>query len=318
MKIGLITNPRSERNKRRGSPMAAAARGEPDIVRGELDSIADIGPILAEFAAREVGLLALDGGDGTIQAVLSTMFNDAPFERNPLLAAIPSGMTNAVAADVGLGDPPRKAFARLQDAARRGPVAASIAERAVIRMSRGPDRPAVYGMLFGLGAVCRAIELCRRGIHPLGITSSLAVGATIAGLLARRALNGAREDEIFRGESVEVGWDGAERRSGERLLMLGSTLRRFALGMTPFWGEGPGALRVTDVAYPADRLARSVLPILCAGRPPRINSEGYVSRNVERVSLRMSCPFTLDGEMFEPLPDTPVTLEIGGAVRFLH
>ncbi len=318
MKIGLITNPHSERNRKRGSRTAAAARGAPDILRRELGTIADIGPILAEFAAREVGILALDGGDGTVQAVLSALFNDRAFERTPVLAVVASGMTNAVAIDVGLSGPPGKALVRLQDAARQGLAGAKVAERGVIRMTRDPDQPPVYGMLFGLGAVYRAIEICRRRVHPLGITSSLAVGATIAGLLARRMLNGAREDEIFRGDRIEVGWDGGERRAGLHLLMLGSTLRRFALGITPFWGEGPGALRVTDVAYPAHRLARSLVPILCAGRPPQGNGEIYVSRNVERVCLRMSCPFTLDGELFEPLPDMPVTLEIGATARFLR
>ena len=318
MKIGLITNPRSERNRKGGSRAAATARGASDIVRRDIGAIADVGPILAEFAAREVGILALDGGDGTVQAVLSAVFNDGAFERIPLFAVLASGMTNAVAADVGLVGPRGEALARLRDAARQGARGAGVCERGIIRMTRGPDRPPVYGMLFGLGAFHRAIELCRRRVHPLGITSSLAVGATIAGLFAHRVLTGAREDEIFRGESIEVAWDGGEPRAGPRLLMLASTLRRFALGITPFWGEGPGALRVTDVAYPARRLARSLVPILCAGRPPRLNAEDYVSRNVERVCLRMSCPFILDGELFEPPPDTPVRLETGATVRFLR
>ena len=109
-----------------------------------------------------------------------------------------------------------------------------------------------------------------------------------------------------------------EGRLGPHLLMLVSTLRRFAFGMRPFWGEGQGALRVTDVAYPARRLGRALIPTLCARRPPRTNGADYVSRNVARVSLRMSCPFALDGELFAPLSDTPVWLETGASVGFLR
>ena len=318
MNVGIISNPLSERNKRRGSRIAVASRGVPNLVHRELSTIDDIRPIIAEYAAREIGILALDGGDGTIQAALSEMLNNGPFERAPVLAVIPSGMTNAVATDVGLSGSPEKARARLRHAARLEPGALTTAERGVIRMTCDPALPPVYGMLFGLGAFYRAIMLCRRSVHPMGMRSSLALGATIAGLLARRMLSGDREDEVFRGDMIEVGWDNAEYHAGLHLMMLASTLRRFALGIRPFWGNGPGGLRVTDVAYPARHFGRSLIPILCSGKPPLTNGEDYVSRNVERIQLGMSCPFTLDGQLFEPVPGMPVTLESGPTIRFLR
>lgn len=318
MKIGIITNPHSERNRRRGGRLDGGVSSDPDVIHETIDKIADMRAILESFALSEVGVIVLDGGDGTIQAALSDIFNGRMFEQAPLVALVPSGMTNAVAADVGLRGPPRRAVAALIDSARRGFDENRIVERNVIRMTHTPDGRPVYGMFFAVGAVYRAIGLCRRAFHPLGIKSSVATGLILSGLVARQMMRRGHEDEIFHGDPIGVDWDGAERQPGERLLVLASTLHRLVLGIRPFWGSGPGRLRVTSVAFPPRRFARSVPPFLYGGAQRKLNAGDYVSRNVDRVSFHMTCPFALDGELFQPAPGIPVTLEAGARVRFVR
>ena len=55
MKLGLITNPGSERNKHGLKAMDDAVAGASDILHVHLESVADLPAVLADFACREVG-----------------------------------------------------------------------------------------------------------------------------------------------------------------------------------------------------------------------------------------------------------------------
>ena len=62
------------------------------------------------------------------------------------------------------------------------------------------------------------------------------------------------------------------------------------------------------------------LPGILAGRPgTRVNEEnGYLSRNADRVYLRMDCGFTVDGELVDPSPDRIVSLSANDRIRFVR
>jgi hypothetical protein len=45
---------------------------------------------------------------------------------------------------------------------------------------------------------------------------------------------------------------------------------------------------------------------------------GYTSRNVERAELRLSCGFTIDGELFAQAGDDVVTLTADRRVTFVR
>lgn len=319
MKIGIISNPLSERNKGRGSRLDAAVAGEADVLHESLTSMDDLRPILQSFAAREVGTVIVDGGDGTVQATLGALLEDSAFETPPDLALLPSGMTNVIAKDVGLSGRPGPAVAALIRRIRSDEGTAVRADhRHVMRMTHAPDRPALYGMFFATGAVYRAIEVCRRTMHPLGIKSSAAVGLTLAGLVARRMLFRKKEDEVYRGDEMSIRWDQGDVDAGTNLLVLASTLAKLTLGSAPFWGEEPGDVRVSLVSFPPKRFVRSVLPFLKGGPRERLPETSYRSRNASVVTFDMACPFTLDGELFDPVPGVPVTLEAAGPVRFVR
>jgi hypothetical protein len=45
---------------------------------------------------------------------------------------------------------------------------------------------------------------------------------------------------------------------------------------------------------------------------------GYTSRNVEHAELRMSCGFTVDGELWQPDPDRSIALSAERVVHFVR
>ena len=45
---------------------------------------------------------------------------------------------------------------------------------------------------------------------------------------------------------------------------------------------------------------------------------GYTSRNVDHAELRMSCGFTVDGELWQPDPDRSIALSADRVVHFVR
>ncbi len=92
-------------------------------------------------------------------------------------------------------------------------------------------------------------------------------------------------------------FDGSEKITGHRLLILTSTLKHLVLGTRPFWGEGEGSLQVTSITYPPVHFWRSLIPLLYGNKNRNLDPEIYLSRKTDRLEITMNCLFTLDGEI---------------------
>ncbi|MDF2781526.1 MAG: hypothetical protein K0S96_1330, partial [Geminicoccaceae bacterium] len=73
LKVGLISNPKSERNRRGLADLRAASAGIADLVHLEIDDERSVFEILTEMARREIRVLVVNGGDGTVQQVLTVL-----------------------------------------------------------------------------------------------------------------------------------------------------------------------------------------------------------------------------------------------------
>ncbi|MCG8692019.1 MAG: hypothetical protein MI806_12495 [Minwuiales bacterium] len=316
LKIGLISNMLSQRNRAGLEDLRDLVARNGNAMHAELDGIEGLSATLKDFAAKDVGVVAVNGGDGSVQATLTALFRDRPFERTPALAVLPGGMTNTIANDIGHANDRAKALARVFAACGNGAVPATT-ERNVIRVDYRPDGGPEFGMLFGTAAIPRAIEVCHRAIHPMKLQSSAAVGATLAAMLVRMLLKRGNGDAVLYGDDMTVRVDDGASRSGSRLIALATTLNRIMLRSRPYWGHEPGPLRYTEIAYPARKLMRSVYPVMYGGPDRRFPTDDYVSHNADKVTMDMACRFMIDGEMFDPTPGVPVTLTGGQKIRFL-
>jgi hypothetical protein len=92
------------------------------------------------------------------------------------------------------------------------------------------------------------------------------------------------------------------------------------LGLRPYWGDGSGVLRYTQVYAHPQHLLRA-FPSIVRARANRFvtPANGYVSRNADTIRLTLAGGFTLDGELYGPLGTTaPVVLSDGGQVDFVR
>jgi hypothetical protein len=318
LRIGVLNNLQAGKNDARVTRLLQFLKAYPEVVSVETSAIGAVPEALAELASREVDLLAINGGDGTLAWALGEILGNRAFgDQVPLVAPLRGGRTNMSALDLGSQRDPVKGMAELIKSVRSGRVQERVAMRRVLRVEHGPYRDAQYGMFFGVGMIQRAIGIVQN-VFPKGKTQGV-FGSTLvtAGLLTRLAMG--NKSGVLTPDKVDLLLDGKPARHGEYNMLISSTLDRLFAGMRPFWGEGPGPLRVTGMAAGCDRLGRAA-PGILRGRPQAwvTPQNGYTSENVKCAELRMDCGFTVDGEVVLPEPGQIVTVTARDCVQFVR
>ncbi|WP_181408075.1 diacylglycerol/lipid kinase family protein [Pararhizobium mangrovi] len=306
MRIGIVYNPKSRRNRGRPVPDGEGLAGSPALRAPA--SHEDLLDVLDEFAAIGIDCLAIDGGDGTIRDVLGAAV--PRFAEMPAVALLDSGTTNVIARDVGAWGHGDRALERLVRTVLEG--AGANRRRHLIRVDDG--QVCRFGFVLGAGAFRRAVALSHTGVRA-GFGQRLKTGAALAGALG--SVSFGRERALWRaGTPMTLDRDGRER--GEpRFIFLATTLERLMLGIYPFWGEGEGSLRYLDVAAPPHRLGAALVPVL-RGRPRRwMEDAGYRSGRANGFSLAIDEPFVLDGEEYELGRNGRIDVAAGPHVTFL-
>ncbi|HYD68171.1 diacylglycerol kinase family protein [Azospirillum sp.] len=298
-RVGVIVNPLSRHNRDGGFDPAAA--GFRDLPHARPRTPAELRDTLAEFRRREVRVVAVSGGDGTLREVL-TALPQAYGGEEPDIALLPAGKINLAARVVSrvggrFGDGPA-ALRRLIDAARGRTLARVEWPVLEIAWRDEPERR-LRGFLFGAAAFAAGTRLAYSHVHRAGFNDAAAVALSIAAT-AGTALFGRQRRALLAGEDMTVGVDGTPPRAGRHFLTLATTLDRLVLNLTPFWGAGEGAIRWLDIAAPPRRLAAALLPVL-RGRPrPWMPAAGYASDRARELSIDLAHPFVVDGELFAP------------------
>jgi hypothetical protein len=316
LKVGLISNPKSERNRRGLADLRAASAGIADLVHLEIDDERSVFEILTEMARREIRVLVVNGGDGTVQQVLTVLLEARPFEQLPAVAILARGMANMTARDVGLRGRAPPLLQRLIGAARTGEIERSVEFRRILRVENIHGRSPQRCMFFGAAAIYDAIEFCCSRVYTLGLKGNLGMGLTLGGLLLRGLFGGG--NGTIRGHDIAVTLDDDPMIRAQRLLVLATTLERLILRSRPFWAEGSGSIRFTSIAHPPVHLIRSAPKVLYGWRRTTLPREAYLSRSAERIALRLDSPFTLDGELFEPHPEQPLVLTARDSLAFVR
>jgi diacylglycerol kinase (ATP) len=316
-KIGLISNPRSRRNLRGLQEIQQVLAGAPDIAHVATDASGELDDVLADFAGRGVDLLLINGGDGTVQTVLTRLLEQRPFETTPYLAILPRGTANTTAADVGLRGKAAAAIIRLLAASRNGAIADHVVERPILRIENLEGGVAQRGMMFGAGAIPDAIELCYREVYARGLKGDFGIGVALAAILLGGIL-GRRSNGVLRPHDIGVTLDDGRENRTERLLVLATTLHRLILGSRPFWNYDAQPIRYTSIAYPPEHLLRSALKVLYGWRRHVLRPQVYDSQGARRIALRLDAPITVDGETFHPLPNQPVVITAADHARFVR
>jgi hypothetical protein len=261
----------------------------------------------------------VNGGDGTLQAVLTEILGHGAFDgRVPMIAPLRGGRTNMTALDLGTQRNSVRALADLVERCRGGRMASRILKRRILRVESGLARDIRYGMFFGGGTIHRAIQRVHANF-PDGRAQGVFAGTIVTGgLLARHALGRAPGD-ILAPDKAQVFLDDRPVPGDRFTLLMATTVERLFAGMRPFWGHGHGGVRFTSIAEDARQFWRAI-PGILAGRPGSVarESQSYTSRNAHRAELWFESGFTLDGELEGPVLGGRITLTADDVVSFVR
>jgi diacylglycerol kinase (ATP) len=320
VRLGVLSNFSAGGGGQRAERIREFLRQHPDIPNVEPGGAGGVRDALGYLAERGVDVLAVSGGDGTLQRTLTELLsNGEMFPKMPLVAPLRAGRTNMSALDIGSGRHPVHALDRLRRASRDNSIQFRLVTRPVLRVDLGGGEPAQYGMFCGVGLIHRAIELVHR-VFPYGRSQGVFGSSVVTFSLIARHLSG-RHDGILNPDDVTIRLDGRPVEGHTFRLVIASTLRRLFLRINPFWGCEQAPIRFTALDPESTRHLRSLVKIL-RGRGPQDSrgdrEPGYTSHNVFTGELSLDCGLTVDGELFPPVPGRVVKLSADERIRFVR
>jgi len=315
-RIGVIINPLSGGNRNGLGDIRRLICDHPQVVHCDVQTPEDVLEALKDFARQEVDLLAVNGGDGTVQAVLTALFHNQPFEMQPLLAVLQSGTTSMTARDVGFTGCRIKSLKKLFKWAAAGDGTPQVIQRPVLQVT-SPGHQTRYGMFFGACAIYQGIEYFHRNINTKGLRGEIGPALTILRFLLSAVR---RSSDFIPPAPVAVSVDNSPPQQFDSLVVLVSALERLFLGLYPYWGNESGPLHYTAVRAQPRCLLRA-LPSLLRGRVGAHGTaaNGFFSHNAHEIKFNLNSGFTLDGQLYTPEAcREPTVVRYGGRASFLR
>ena len=315
-RIGVLVNPLSGGNRKGLGAVRNAIAAYPRVRHCDVQTPRDVLAGLVEFARNDVNLVVVNGGDGTVQAVLTALFHHRPFETLPLLAVLQSGTTSMTARDVGFSGAPAKALEKIFRWADGGQGEPVILRRPVLQV-RAPGHDPRYGMFFGTAGIYQGIQYFHRNVNSRGLKGELGPGITITRFLWAASF---RRSDFISPVQITVALDDNPPRPLDCMLLLVSTLERLFLGLYPYWGDEKAPLHYTALRTRPRHLLQT-LPFILRGRKNhRARPEnGYFSHNASQIKLNLDSGFTLDGQLYTPANRRePTVVQSGATAAFLR
>jgi diacylglycerol kinase family enzyme len=315
-RIGVIVNPLSGGNLSGLGEIRKAIADYPTVLSRDVETPEDIAAALSDFARKRVNLLAVNGGDGTVQAVLTNLFHHQPFKTLPMLAVLQSGTTSMTARDVGFSGSRVKSLRKLFKWGTTAEGEPQEIQRPVLQVE-APGHPPRYGMFFGASAIYQGIQYFHSKVNTKGLKGEIGPGLTILRFLWA-ALS--QRSNFIPPVPITVELDDQPPRQFDSFVVLVSTLERLFLGLYPYWGRESGPLHYTALRAQPQNLLRA-LPSILRGRQSSYATpqNGFYSNNAHEIKLNLDSGFTLDGQLYTPeTRQEPTVVRYGGTASFLR
>jgi diacylglycerol kinase family enzyme len=252
------------------------------------NTLEDLSRVAREFRAREITVLAINGGDGTICRTLTAFikeYGDAPL---PSVAVLRGGTINVLASNLGVRGSPEEILFRLTEWHASGePMPTQRLSTLYVDDT--------YGFLFGNGTAAAFLkEYYKRKSGPAG------AAWWCFRVWASRFFGAQLYDSVVRDYRQVLLPSDAPAVDHTTCAVFASTLPRMPFGVPlfPKVRGNPGRFQVVSFTFAA-RDAVWQLPIALATRQDGA-TKGKMSLVTQALDLEADAPFdyTLDGELY--------------------
>jgi diacylglycerol kinase family enzyme len=305
--IGVILNPHSRSNRANPERMQRLA-----FIVGDKGSchmtqdVLDVKTVAEEFAQREIEVLCISGGDGTIHHTISTVihaYGDRPL---PMIALLFGGTVNNVANAVGMKGTPE-----------------SILSQIILRYHEGRsldttpvhclDVNGHYGFLFGNGFVHNFISEYIR----VGEGGNKNIFRLMAKMIGSAIMNGSYMLRLARRFDAKVLLDGKEWAYKNYCALQAGTVEPLGVGFEPFSRarEKPDHFHMIGYSMPPRQIVREFI-YEWLGRPqiPAYTLNGLAHEAV--IDMKEPGGFMIDGEIYPPTDR--IVLRCGPALQMVR
>jgi diacylglycerol kinase-like protein len=316
-RIALLSNPKSTGNLAQLPRIREFCADHPDLFHYEVERVTQIGEAMKSIAQVRPRVLAINGGDGTVQAALTELYNGGHFGKTPPpVAVLPSGKTNLIALDLGARGDPINTLHRLIELARADDLARYTVARELIALRRGEDRP-VIGMFLGGAGLADTMLYCRDKIYPLGLPNGIAHGITAFALLMKLLLRVKANFLPPDPQPLSVSLrDEGNRFSGRFSLLAVTTLEKLLLS-SELGGRRKGVLKLLAVEERPSSILRGLAASI-AGKLGRQKVRGVHFEEADEITIEgENSSVILDGETFRTELGNPINLRPAQPLSFV-
>lgn len=316
--VGFILNPLSHTVQRKGSVLEAARDGIENTHLIRINDFQKLEEDVARLAQANPAAVFIEGGDGTLQAVMSAWPGLAEgLEGLPDFAILPGGSTNLASKIAGLGARTPGQIAGYISSYRAGGPVKRTSLRALKLDREGLERPLI-GMLLSTGSLARAMIYTQNQIHGDGQRGSLAVAEAAARFaIVPETYLDTDGAPILR--SSDLGADSSSfQLQGAHALSLMTTLPRLSLGLKPFWGQGTGAISFTHAAWPIAGFRQALLKVAAGMTGSGMKKHGLTSYKADYIEITCHDAIVLDGELLKMPAGARLAICPTHPIRFLR
>lgn len=313
--VVMISNPLSTTNAKNLGEIRKIVNASANVVHYELDGIETLQDAIELFARAKPALLIINGGDGTIGAALAAILYKNPFSVVPPIAFLPGGKTNMTAADLGFKGNPAKVLKKLLKLARAGEISNKLTTRNLIEMDLGDGELPRVGTFFGTAGIVRGIFWCREKAYSRGLPNWLA-HVWSAYKLITSAFGLSRDKGLMISNPMSITVPGNARIKGQYSVVLTTTLDNLLFNLKPYGREGKGGLRFSAIEAGSSIFMRAFVGLL-TGKFGRKTINGVHVRRSDSIRIEGTDPVTLDGEIYQPLENTPIVLKGDKSLTFV-
>lgn len=317
----MIVN-RSAKRLRTGRLDAAQLRGLVELHGQSFEpgSLEELAGMAHEVRARDPGLIAICGGDGTYQKTITALLHAYGGHPLPVLLPLAGGTFNVLTTALGVRGNPVKVLTRAMAQVRapgRGGSLPNLARMTTVPILEVSEEAGTlrrqWGFIFANGVISRIIARYAEG-PPSTARAARVFSEAVGGFMMQTPA--ARD--LTRRHAAVIEVDGERFEHGGILGMLAGTIQPTVLGFTPFsnrkrlrnsFNYAIGALDASE--------AIGLLPALVRGRAWGTHP-GLRNATAREIRIDTDEGFILDGDVYPSGVSRRLTLTVGPRLRFLR
>jgi len=290
--IGVILNPHSKRYKKNPEQLKKMGFivGDKASCRAT-DTMEHLEEVVHDFKSRDIDILAISGGDGTLHCTLTSfihIYGDKPL---PKICLLRGGTLNAVASIVGVKGTPETILSNLMVKYHEDiPF-----ETHELMLTKINDQ---YGFIFGLGVIYRFME----DYYSNPEVNALIAAKTLFKAIGSAIINGPFARGLFERFDAEVTVNGKKWPFANYSAIYLGSMEQLGLNFRTFYhvNEHPDKFHAIGFSVPPRNILPYV-PLMYLGRP--CGCPNMVEEPASEMIVKLEKPmsYTIDGDMKKPL-----------------